>query len=180
MNTALIGLITGLAFGFLLQRARVLRYDKQVAALRLIDMTIVKFMLSAVLVGMIGIHLLDAAGAGVFDIKPLKLGANILGGIVFGIGWGILGYCPGTAVGALGEGRWDAVWGILGMLAGGAVFAVLFPWLENHLMSIGDFGKVTLPQLLGISPWPVIAVFAAGGVFLLRWLEKKGVLFRLF
>jgi uncharacterized membrane protein len=53
----LYGIITGVIFGFLLQKAQVLRYDKQIGALRLIDMTIVKFMLSAIVVASIGIYL---------------------------------------------------------------------------------------------------------------------------
>ncbi|MBI4794082.1 MAG: YeeE/YedE family protein, partial [Deltaproteobacteria bacterium] len=56
------GLFTGVLFGFLLQRGRVLRYDKQLGALRLQDMTIIKFMLSAVLVGMVGIYLFHDLG----------------------------------------------------------------------------------------------------------------------
>jgi uncharacterized protein len=116
MNTLLYGLITGILFGFLLQKGRVLRYDKQLGALRLHDMTIVKFMLSSILVGMVGIYLLKDLGLVKLSIKEADLGANILGGLIFGAGWALLGYCPGTAVGAIGEGRWDAIWGIMGML----------------------------------------------------------------
>ena len=54
----LYGLITGILFGFLMQRGQVLRYDKQIAALRLQDFTIFKFMLSHILVAMIGIYIL--------------------------------------------------------------------------------------------------------------------------
>nr|WP_320192574.1 hypothetical protein [uncultured Desulfobacter sp.] len=53
------GIITGILFGFLLQKGHVLRYDKQVGALRLMDMTILKFMLSAILVAAVGIYLLN-------------------------------------------------------------------------------------------------------------------------
>ena len=52
------GLITGIIFGFFLQKAQVLRYDKQIGALRFLDMAIVKFMLSAILVAAIGIYFL--------------------------------------------------------------------------------------------------------------------------
>ena len=53
-NDQLYGLITGILFGFLLQKGRVLRYDKQIGALLMLDMTIVKFMMSAIVVGMVG------------------------------------------------------------------------------------------------------------------------------
>ncbi len=88
----LYGLITGIIFGFLLQKARVIRYDKQVGALRLMDMTIVKFMLSTILVAMVGTYLLKDLGLVKLSIKPTILGAVILGGLIFGIGWGFLGY----------------------------------------------------------------------------------------
>src|SRR4030066_1418475 len=121
------GLITGIIFGFLLQKARVIRYDKQLGALRLIDMTIVKFMLSTILVAMVGTYLLKDLGLVKLSIKTTILGSVILGGLIFGIGWGFLGYCPGTSAGALGEGRTDAFWGMLGMLVGAALFAEIFP-----------------------------------------------------
>ena len=63
MNAEMIyGLITGMFFGFLLQKARVVRYDKQIAALRFQDMTIIKFMMSAIIVGMVGIHFFEMFG----------------------------------------------------------------------------------------------------------------------
>ena len=112
MTTLLSGLIIGMCFGFLLQKGGVIRYDRQLGALRLQDMTIIKFMLSAVLTGMVGIYLLVDFGAISLRVLPTVIGGNIIGGIPFGLGWGLLGYCPATSLGALGEGRYDAIWGI--------------------------------------------------------------------
>jgi len=167
------GVITGILFGFLLQRGRVLRYDKQLGALRLMDMTIVKFMLSAVAVGMVGIYILADAGAAKLSVKATMIGANILGGLLFGLGWGLLGYCPGTQAGALGEGRWDALWGIIGMLLGGAIFAEVYPALKESILAWGKLGKITLPGVLGISHWIVIPIIIAGAVLLFLFFEKK-------
>jgi uncharacterized membrane protein YedE/YeeE len=175
MNELVYGLITGMLFGFLLQKGRVLRYDKQLGALRLTDMTIVKFMLTAVLVAMVGVYLLKDLGVAKLSIKPTVLGGNIIGGLLFGVGWGLFGYCPGTAVGALGEGRWDTVWGLLGMLTGAAVFAEFYPILKVSVLKWGDFGKITIPQILGVNHWIVIIVFVLGGILMFRWFEKKGL-----
>lgn len=175
MNILINGLITGILFGFFLQKGQVVRYDRQIGALRLIDMTIVKFMFSAILVGMVGIHLLQDLGLAKPLILPIKLGANILGGLVFGIGWGLLGYCPGTSIGALGEGRWDAFWGILGMLTGAAIYAESYPMMNRTVLAWGDLGAVTLPQVLGLNHWVVIVIFIIGGVLLFKWFEKKGL-----
>jgi hypothetical protein len=175
MKTLIIGLITGILFGFLLQKGRVLRYDKQLGALRLQDMTIVKFMLSTVIVGMVGIHLLHDFGLVAFNIKGAVLGANIIGGLIFGIGWGMVGYCPGTSLGALGEGRWDALWGILGMLAGAGLYAEAYPAMKKTVLSWGDLGKITLADVTGIHPWVIIVVLALGALALFRWFEKKGL-----
>ncbi len=173
--TLLYGLITGILFGFLLQKGRVLRYDKQIAALRLQDMTIVKFMLSHVAVAMVGVYFLYDLGLVKLSVKPTILGGVVIGGLVFGLGWGVLGYCPGTSLGALGEGRWDSVWGILGMLVGAGLYAEAYPYLQKTVLTWGNYGKITIPQLLGVNHWLIIIPFIAGTVVLFRWLEKKGL-----
>jgi len=70
MTMLVYGLITGVLFGFLLQKGRVLRYDRQLGALRLLDMTIVKFMFSTVVVGMVGVYLLKDFGLAKLSVKP--------------------------------------------------------------------------------------------------------------
>jgi len=169
------GLVTGILFGILLQKAEVLRFEKQVGALRLMDMTIFKFMLSAIAVGAVGIYLLKDLGLIKLSLKGTSIGAQVLGGTLFGIGWAILGYCPGTAGGALGEGRIDAIWGIIGMLLGGSIYALAYPFLKANVISLGNFGKITLPQVLGVNHWVVIVVFIAVIVLMFRFFEKKAL-----
>jgi uncharacterized membrane protein YedE/YeeE len=173
MAALIYGLITGILFGFFLQKARVIRYDKQLGALRLIDMTIVKFMVSSILVGMVGVYLLLDFEWVKLSVKTTNLGGNIVGGLIFGLGWGLLGYCPGTSAGALGEGRWDALWGIIGMIAGAAIFAEAFPILKESILTWGDFGKITIPQLIGVNHWIVIFIFVVCGLVLFVFFEKK-------
>ena len=175
MKMLLYGLITGIVFGFLLQKSRVLRYDKQLGALLFKDMTIIKFMLSSVLVGMVGVYLLVDLELAKLSVKATVLGGNVIGGLIFGIGWGLLGYCPGTSAGALAEGRWDALWGLLGMLAGAALYAEAFSLMKQTVLTWGDFGKITLPAILGINHWLIITIAVIAGLLLFRFFEKKNL-----
>ena len=175
MTILMYGLITGILFGFFLQKGRVLRYDKQIGALRLKDMNIVKFMLSHVVVAMVGIYFLNDLGLVKLSLKPTILGGVVIGGLIFGLGWGLIGYCPGTSVGALGEGRLDALWGIAGMLVGAGIYAETFPYLQRTVLTWGDYGKITIPQVLGINHWLVIVTLILLTLLLFRWFEKKGL-----
>ncbi|MDD2206794.1 MAG: DUF6691 family protein [Aminobacterium sp.] len=171
----IFGLVTGIIFGILLQKSEVIRYDKQLGALRLLDFTILKFMLSTIVVAMIGTYFLLDLNMVKLSIKPTILGGVIPGGIFFGIGWGLLGYCPGTAMGALGEGRLDAFWGILGMLVGAALYAETFPFMERTLLTWGNLGKITLPQILGVNHWVVITIFVLSALLFFHWSERRGL-----
>ena len=170
-----LGLLTGIGFGFLLQRGRVLRFGKQVGAMLFKDMTIFKFMLSAIIVGMFGILVLSDQGIITLSHKPMNMGAIIVGGALFGVGWAVMGFCPGTAVGAVGEGRWHAIFGIIGMLIGAAVYAQFYPLFKATVLSWADFGKISLPQALGVSPWVVAIGFTLISLGLFRLFEKKGL-----
>lgn len=172
MTDLLYGLTTGILFGFFLQKGRVLRYDKQLGALRFQDFTIIKFMLSHIIVAMVGVYLLYDLGLVKLSIKATVLGGVVIGGLIFGLGWGMLGYCPGTSLGALGEGRWDAIWGIMGMLVGAGLYAEAYPLLKTTVLTWGDYGKITIPQVLGINHWLVIVPFVAAVLALFVWLER--------
>jgi uncharacterized membrane protein YedE/YeeE len=172
MTELLQGFLAGIVFGFLLQKSRVLRYDKQLAALRLQDFTIVKFMLAHVVVAMVGVYLMYDLGLVKLAVKPTVLGGVVLGGLTFGLGWGIVGYCPGTAAAALGEGRLDALWAIAGMLAGAALYAEAYPWLQATVLTWGVYGPVTLPQVLGVGHWLVIGTVCGLVMALFFLLER--------
>ena len=74
--------------------------------------------------------------------------------------------------GALGEGRWDAIRGILGMLSGAALYAESYPFLVKTVLTWGDFGKIILPQILGINQWVITALLIIGGLVLFDGLKK--------
>ena len=130
-----------------------------------------------------GVLLVIGALGTIFPILPgsilviigLLIWAIVIGGLLFGIGWGLFGYCPGTSMGAVGEGRLDGLWGIAGMVAGAAIYAEAFPLMKSTVLKWGDFGKITLPQVLGVNHWFVIIPFVILTLLLFRWLEKKGL-----
>ncbi|MHC5001987.1 MAG: YeeE/YedE thiosulfate transporter family protein, partial [Planctomycetota bacterium] len=100
-----LGAATGLVFGFLLQKGGVTRFQVIVGQFLLKDFTVLKVMLTAIVVGAIGIYGMRAAGMDVpLHVKGTALLANVLGGLIFGVGMAILGYCPGTALAAIGDG----------------------------------------------------------------------------
>jgi hypothetical protein len=175
----IFGLITGFIFGFTLQKARVVRYDVLVGQLRLKDFTMVKLMLTAIAVGMVGIYLFNDIGTLKLSIKSTQVAANIVGGLIFGVGFALLGYCPGTGVGAIGEGRTDAFWGgVLGMLVGAALYAEVYHLLKGNLLAWGSYGKITIPSILGMGfpyHWIIIALFCVAVIGFLRFLEKRGL-----
>jgi len=173
MGTLTWGLITGIFFGFLLQKGQVLRYDKQIGMLRFKDFTVLKMMLSAILIGMVGVYLFVDLGLAKLSIKPTVLGANIIGGLIFGLGWGMLGYCPGTAVGATSEGRFDAFWGgILGMLVGAGIFAEAYTFIKDNLLKWGSLGTLPFPTWIGVNHW-VIITFVGAIILVVLWEAEK-------
>ena len=142
------GAIFGLAFGFLLQKGGVGKFNVLVGQLLLQDWTVVKVMLTAIVVGMVGVFVLHHFAKVNLHIKPTKVGANIIGGLLFGAGFALLGYCPGTAAAALGQGSWDALFGMAGLIAGSWIFAELSANLKKSVEKWGNLGKVLLPDLL--------------------------------
>lgn len=171
----IFALLFGAAFGVCLQRSQIVRYDRQMGLLLLQDMTVLKFVLSAAGTAMIGIHLLVMAGLANFQFTPLLLGGNILGGVLFGLGWALCGYCPASAAGAAGEGRLDSVFALLGMVAGAWAFAHIYPFLERTVLFKGNMGLVDLPLLTGASPWAIIAVVLCVFALVMAWFEHKGL-----
>lgn len=155
-----LGLVSGIVFGFLLQKGGVTSYDVITGQLLLSDFTVVKVMLSAVLVGMIGVYALKGVGAVHLHCRSGSVGATVIGGLIFGAGFALLGYCPGTAAGAAGTGALDAVIGMTGIVIGAAAFARLYPSLDRVILHRGAFPVDTIPELLGIRPAVVVVLVA--------------------
>ena len=162
----LLGFLTGLCFGFLLQKGRAAKFSVILGQLLLRDWTVIKIMLTAVAVGAIGVWALVAMGAASLTIKPAAFGGVIVGAILFGIGMAVFGYCPGTSVAACGEGRRDAMVGVVGMLFGALVYVAAFPALQGLIEGLGNWGKVTLPEVTGLSPWLFVAALGVAALLL--------------
>lgn len=170
-----IGFLIGILFGFLLHKGGATKYDVIIGQLLLTDFTVVKIMLSATVTGMIGVHLLRSLGMATLHPKPGAFGSAAVGGLIFGVGFGLLGYCPGTMVGAVGEGSLDALFGgVAGMILGAGLFAEFYPKLEKSVLTKGYFGELTWPQLFKVNAWFVILPAAAWIINLLIWIEKSG------
>jgi hypothetical protein len=148
-----LGLITGILFGVLLQKGQVAKFQKLMGQFLLKDFTVVKIMATAIAVGTLGVHALVAMGLAEIHIQTASLARVIVGGVLFGTGLAIFGLCPGTSVAACGEGRRDAMIGVLGMFVGAGVYVAALPALQPMIKSMADYGKVTLPQATGTSPW---------------------------
>lgn len=165
-QTLLLGLLFGLIFGFLLQKGGVAKYHVLIGQLLLEDFTVLKVMLSAVLVGALGIYGMHRAGMVEMHIKPTRYASNIIGGLVFGVGFALSAYCPGTGAAAVGQGNYDAWVMMLGMVGGSYLFAEMSAWISRHVDTIGDRGEITLYDLLPINRLTVFvsSLVLIGGV----------------
>jgi hypothetical protein len=153
-----IALVCGLGFGFALERAGFGSARKLTAVFYLYDMAVVKVMFTAIVTAMTGLFVLSAVG--VMDlaqlyVEPTNYLAQIGGGLVFGAGFMIGGYCPGTSMAALATGRIDALLYALGIFAGTLVYAEVYPAIKD-LVNADPMGQVTLPEVLGL-PWGLVA-----------------------
>ena len=151
----------GFLFGWTLHKAGLTHYARIVNVYRLRDLTVMRFMLTALVIGGFAIQAgLDLGFAASAPLPMTAMLANLVGGVVFGIGMATAGYCPGTIVAEAGEGRLDAwIAGLSGLLVGAIVFGLLQPHLMPVLARVGVVGRVTLAGLAGASPWLVLLVF---------------------
>ncbi len=149
-SKVIAGLFFGFAFGFLLQKGGVGKFHILIGQLLLRDWTVVKIMLTAIIVGMVGVLSLHHFAKVNLHLKPTKLGSNIIGGLIFGAGFALMGYCPGTAAAALGQGSYDAIFGMLGLIIGSFMYAESSSFLNATVGKWGDLGKIQLYELFPI------------------------------
>lgn len=170
----LIAAILGTVFGVLLNKGRVTDYNVIVNLFRFKDLTVLKIMLTAIVVGGLGVYGMMSAGwIATYHIKDTNMLGVVLGSAIFGVGMALYGYCPGTAIGAVATGRIHAMVGFAGMLFGGVAYALSFQWVKEHILSVGQMGKVRLPDVSGISTemwWVILPVVS---LLVFSMVERK-------
>ncbi len=174
----IVALLIGIAFGFWLERAGF--GDSTVLAKQFYfkNNTVIKVMFTSVLVAMLGVLYFTLFGwfdINLLYINPTFLWAQVVGGIIFGFGFVIGGYCPGTSVVGMVTGRIDGIVFILGAMFGMFVFGEMFPGIESLFMA-GNMGSITVPAFLNLSSGIValLVVFLALGMFFgIDWAHKK-------
>lgn len=172
----LLILAFGFLFGAILQCAGLNKYNTISGMARLEDFTVAKAIAVAVGVGAIFLSVEIGMGFASFHVKPILLIGIIAGGLLFGAGMAVLGYCPGTLPISLGQGSIDALIGILGGISGGIVYTLLDPFIKDILGP--DLGKHSLETALrGGSLYYILVVLfgliLVGIAFLLNKIERK-------
>jgi uncharacterized protein len=163
-------LLLGLGFGFFLERAGFGSARKLTAQFYFTDMSVLKVMFTAIVTAMAGVWALSAIGwldlAKVY-LTPTYLLPQAVGGLVFGVGFIVGGYCPGTCVAGMATGRVDAGVFALGMLAGIAAFSETFDAFFAGWVETTPLGTLTLSKAFGL-PYGVLVLgiaIAAIGAF---------------
>jgi uncharacterized protein len=179
MSEILSGLLLGMGFGFVLERAGFGNPNKLTGQFRLTDWSVFKVMFTAIVFAAVGLLIFEKVGlidAGNLFVPPAYLGASAIGGALVGAGFAVGGYCPGTSVVGFMSGRIDAAIFLIGLLLGTVLFAGIYPAIES-LTTLGEYAKAdSLPDAFNISAMSidVVMVVAAVGVFVLgSWMEGK-------
>ncbi|MBN1821125.1 MAG: YeeE/YedE family protein [Prolixibacteraceae bacterium] len=172
----ILTLVFGFLFGTILQKAMLNKFDTISGMATLEDLTVAKAIMVAIGVGAVILNIEIGAGLAAYHVKPFIFGGIVLGGLIFGIGMAILGYCPGTLAVSLGEGSTDALAGIIGGLFGGLIYTLSLPSIQGVLGP--DLGAISLFTLTGKSKivfYLLVFLFGivmTGGAFLLNKADK--------
>jgi len=149
----LAALLVGLAFGFALERAGFGSSRRLAGIFYFRDMTVLKVMFSAMITAMLGLlacRTIGIIGDDQLYFMPSIFGAQLAGGLLFGIGFVAGGWCPGTAAVGLASGKLDALIFLAGGAAGSILFNEVFPAVAS-LQAWGDSGVRFAWQDLGLS-----------------------------
>jgi uncharacterized protein len=173
-----VALIVGIAFGWCLERSGMGSARKLMGQFYLTDLTVFKVMFSAIITAMLGIFWLGWIGfldIGRIYVPETYILPQLVGGIIFGVGFATAGLCPGTSCVSAVTGRGDGVGTVLGMLGGVLLAGVFFGLLEPFYQST-PHGVFTLPALIrapyGVVVFGIVAI-ALGGFHFAELIEKR-------
>lgn len=174
--SVLAPLSVGILFGALLQRAGLTSYLRIVGVYRLADLTVLKFLLTAIAVGSLAIQ--GALSLGLVQVVPIPgthLGADLLGGALFGVGMALAGFCPGTIAAGAGTGQVDyLIPGFAGLLVGALLYGWSYDSFAPALARAGAAGATTIPEQLGVDPW-LVAILLGELSLLAFYAIERGV-----
>lgn len=175
-NAALaLAILFGAAFGWLLHRGKVLDYNVILNQFRLRDFTVLKVMLTAIIVGGVGVLALVHLGAAKFHLRDANMLGTIIGAAIFGVGMILYGYCPGTGLAATATGNVHALVGVFGMLFGAMLYAFSFDWVTQNILAVWRLGRVTLSDVTGVPPLAIFLVLIVAAAALFGLVEKSGL-----
>lgn len=172
-----LALLIGVGFGFALERAGFGSSRRLAGVFYFTDMAVVKVMFTALITAMLGLSYLVGFGWIQLDeifLMPTIYGAQAVGGLLFGVGFVMGGWCPGTAAAGVAAGRIDAIVFLLGAIGGSILFNELFPMIRS-LYTAGDQGVQMAYTTLGMSRnWFILAftLMAVAAFWLAEWAEK--------
>ena len=172
-----LALLIGFGFGFALERAGFSSSRRLAGVFYFTDMAVVKVMFSALITAMLGLSYLVAFGWIQLDqifLMPTIYGAQIVGGLLFGVGFVMGAWCPGTAAAGLAAGRIDALVFLVGVTGGSILFNELFPVVRS-LYGSGTQGTQMVYDTLGMSRNGFILAFtlvAVAAFWLSEWAER--------
>lgn len=170
LTAVLIGLATGIVFGFALEKSRVFEPGIIVGQMQLRNFVMLKVFLAAVITGLVVLAVLNGVFGVPLQLKPLLLRADIVGGLILGAGIALAGACPGTSMAQLGAGYKDAWFVVLGGIAGAMTYGYFHEPITALLPEKGD--KIAFDQLFGLPFWMVALALAALLVTFLVVLER--------
>lgn len=178
--TGLSPLLIGIAFGFVLERSGLGDPRKLAAQFTFADFTVLKVMLTAIVTAGLGLFWLGRAGVvdpGSVYLPPTNLLPQVAGGVIFGAGFALGGYCPGTSCVAAAAGRGDALMLIGGMFAGTVAFAEAFPLIEPFYLAtplgpVTWYGEAGIPQGLALAG---LLAAALGAFALVERIERRAL-----
>ncbi|MAS35585.1 MAG: hypothetical protein CL610_16360 [Anaerolineaceae bacterium] len=177
MSTYVIALVLGIVFGFALNKAGLTKYHKIANVFRLTDMAVLKFMLTSLAVSMTGLYLLRGLGLVTFPSVPATyVVGNVVGGLIFGVGMALTGFCPGTCAAGSGEGKLDyLIPGLLGFFVGAAIYGLAYPAIFPTISAMANVGNIVIPDVWNLSPFLTVVFFALLALFLFYLIDRAGL-----